>query len=816
MNHQAPLTLRKHKPSVSLALALLGLSLFCAPTRAATFMNDGFTDGGRTNGSDLADGEWWAMGATTVAVVDDTAGLGSGNALEITPPATGTRGVVAQLPSSMTLHEDGDTITLSFRWRFTGTTALNQSQRLRFGLYTTAATPTVADNADTPRYNDVGYYAATNPGAAGTNTALYRELAGDELTGGTNFTSITATAGASINAGTTPHTALMTLVRSGSSVNISVSIDGLTPATSTLTALTTFSFDEIAFSLGGGSLSSPMRIDDVQVACYGNSEVADDFTDGDRGNNASAGDLAWFTLGTPTVAVVNDSLGIGYGNALQLTPASTGRGLVANMPARTLADGDSLALSFDWRFTGTTALNQSYNLRFGLHSSNGTPNTADNTTASDNDKGYFIGTNPGVNSASGTMQFRETGAAPGVLGGTDWSTFGTSGACVSAGTATHTATLIITRVGTTLVVSGQIDNLAASTGTDASPVTYTFDQLGLTLAGATLPSPLCIDNVQVEYLPSTTGQTVGGGTIASPAVGPAPSYSIGGTGFTLVKNWDFGANGTIKNYADMNTNFQYHDQFNTIGNSNYGAVIVSPDNANKIGSQPVEGVNTTGPVREFFSDSLKTYLMPLNGATTMDASLRNAGSGSFMAKWQLPNGGAFLNQDIIWETRVRYVTPKYFWAALWVCGNIWHTGGEIDLLESFGYNNGGTSTNFVGRYWHSDAVGVTHNVNYASWGNGMASCGILSYDAAQWHIWTLLYKKDNTFVSYVDGIPVQYGTIPWTDNSTATGTPVNMSFLFDGTWGSNTVTGMAGFTVPASDFTGKYYEWDYSRVYLRN
>lgn len=816
MHIPAPSVSRNQKPVTSFALALAGLLLLCLPVRATISLNDGFSDGGRTNGADLADGEWWAMGLTTVAVVNDAAGLGSGNALEITPPATGTRGVAAHLPSPVTLHADGDTITFSFRWRFTGTTALNQSQRLRFGLYTTAGTPTVADNTDTPRYNDVGYYGATNPGAAGTNTTLYRELSGDELTGGTNMTGITATAGASVNAGTTPRTALMTLVRSGSSVNISVSIDGLAPAVSTLTGLTTFSFDEIAISLGGGSVSSPIRIDDVQVEYFGNTEVADSFTDGNRGNGAYAGDLAWFTLGTPTVAIVNDGPGIGYGSALELTPTATGRGLVAAIPARTLTDGDMLTLSFDWRFTGTTALNQSYNLRFGLHSSNGTPNTADNTAASDNDKGYFIGTNPGSASATGTKQFRETGSAPGVLGGTDWSTFGTSGGCVSAGTATHTAILTITRVGNTLSVAGQIDNLPVSAGTDASPVTYVFDQLAVTLAGATLPSAIRIDNVMVEYSPSPASQTVGGGTLASPAVGPAPSYGVGGAGFTLVKNWDFGADGTIKTYADMNTHFQYHDQFNTIGNANYGALIVSPDNANKIGSQPVEGVNTAGPVREFFADTLKTYLVPLNGATTMDAAVRNAGSGSFMAKWQLPNGGALLNQDIVWETRVRYVTPRHFWFALWVCGKPWNHGGEIDLVESFGYNNGGTSTNYVGRYWHSNAVGVTHIVDYGNWGNGMNSVGVRSYDASQWHVWTLLYKKDNTFVCYVDGIPVQNGTIPWTSNSTPTGTPVNMSFLFDGTWGSNTVPGMIGFTVPASELAGKYYEWDYSRVYLKN
>lgn len=37
-------------------------------------------------------------------------------------------------------------------------------------------------------------------------------------------------------------------------------------------------------------------------------------------------------------------------------------------------------------------------------------------------------------------------------------------------------------------------------------------------------------------------ETIGGGTIASPAVGPAPSYGLG-PGFILVKIWNFGTNG---------------------------------------------------------------------------------------------------------------------------------------------------------------------------------------------------------------------------------------------------------------------------------
>jgi hypothetical protein len=307
-------------------------------------------------------------------------------------------------------------------------------------------------------------------------------------------------------------------------------------------------------------------------------------------------------------------------------------------------------------------------------------------------------------------------------------------------------------------------------------------------------------------------QTIGGGTVDSPAVGPAPSYAIGGPGMVLVKNWKFGANGTIKNISDLNDNFQYHDQFNTIHNE-YGAKIVAPDAANALKGQPIEGVNTSSPVREFLPDSMKTYLVPLDGATEVVPSKLNSGSGSFQAKWKLPSGGKLLGQDIVWETRVRYVVPPYFWFAIWNAGNQWSHGAEIDLIESFGYDNGGGHTNYDGRYWHSAGPGASTTVDYKNWAEGMASCGITSYDASQWHTWTWLYRTDDTYATYVDGIQVQSGTVHWTRASILNGTPIDMDFIFDGTWGHTKIPSV-NKPLPASAFAGKFYEWDYSRVYL--
>ena len=318
-------------------------------------------------------------------------------------------------------------------------------------------------------------------------------------------------------------------------------------------------------------------------------------------------------------------------------------------------------------------------------------------------------------------------------------------------------------------------------------------------------------------------ETIGGGTIENPATGPAPSFGIGGPGMVLVKNWRFGTDGTIRNAEDMNASFQYHDQFGTIGNgTNYGAVTVAPDAAHAIYHQPVEG-DACPPVRQFTQDSLKTLLMPLYGATKVVPTQHNAGCGSFMAKWRLPRGGSLLGRDIVWETRVRYVTPPYFWFALWTAGNQWKgddkgaQGAEQDVVESFGYDNGGANnTNYDGRFWHSNAVATPtkDTVDYAGWGKAMAARGIKSYDASQYHTWTWLYTRDDTYAMYVDGVQVQSGSdYHWTNGGKRTDEPIDMVFLFDGGWGHTQVASV-NHALPATALAGKFYEWNYSRVYL--
>jgi hypothetical protein len=313
--------------------------------------------------------------------------------------------------------------------------------------------------------------------------------------------------------------------------------------------------------------------------------------------------------------------------------------------------------------------------------------------------------------------------------------------------------------------------------------------------------------------------TVGTGSIDAPAVGPAPTPGIGGPGFVLVKNWDFGtdAGSTVSSVDELSEHFQYHDQFGTIANQ-YGAVIIAPTDALALKGrkQPVEGRDTDGkPARTFTGDAMRTYLIPLRGAVECLPTRHDVGCGSFQAKWKLPKGGSRLGKDVLWETRVRYKTPPYFWFAIWTSGNKWNKGAEIDVVESFGYDNGGGHTNYDGRFWHVGVVGGREEDHYSNWQNSMKKWGVPTFDATQWHTWSMLYKADDTIAVYMDGILVQTGFSHWTLQTLEKGEPIDMSFIFDGGWGHVGVQSV-NKPLPASAFEGTYYEWDFSRVYLRD
>jgi hypothetical protein len=323
-----------------------------------------------------------------------------------------------------------------------------------------------------------------------------------------------------------------------------------------------------------------------------------------------------------------------------------------------------------------------------------------------------------------------------------------------------------------------------------------------------------------------SGETVGTGDINAPAMGPGPSLAstVGGAPFVLVKNWDFGTQGTIRGTSDLVAEFQFHDQFGTIANgTHYGGVIVAPTQSTAIGNldpalnlpnntQPVE--DPSRPTRIYTADTIQCVLQPLSATqTTCTATKHDVGAGSLVAKWMPANGGALLGRDLLWETRIRLVSPcAAYWFSLWTSGNQWNNGAEMDTPESFGSSNVFPPAHL----FHVNSVGGTDAIDYSSWPNGIAAAGIPSgsTDLTQFHTWTWLYRKDDTYVTYFDGYDAQHGTIHWTLGGSQGGTPINMTFLFDFTWAHTQVSSVNPSGVPASSVQ-MTYEMDYSRVYMR-
>lgn len=362
-----------------------------------------------------------------------------------------------------------------------------------------------------------------------------------------------------------------------------------------------------------------------------------------------------------------------------------------------------------------------------------------------------------------------------------------------------------TTVDTTALASGSTSwTVFAWDSPPGQPFTHT----------ANVPLTLMIDNASGADAGTTGPETIGTGDIASPALGPAPreSAKVGGAAFTLVKNWNFGSNGTIKNTNDLISEFYFHDEFGTIGNgTNYGAVTVAANAATALKDQPVE--DPAHPTREWTADAMRAHVRPLSTSqTTVSVSAHNAGCGSIMAKWKLPSGGALLGKDLLWETRARMPVPlAAYWFAIWTAGNQWNKGAEMDVLESFGTPNIYPPP----AAFHVNSVGGTDTINYSSWPAGLDTAGVPAdgRDLRQWHTWTWLYRTNDTYTVYFDGIIVQTGTLHWTLGGGAGGATIDMDFLFDLGWGHTQIQDV-NITLPASSFP-LTYEVDYSRVYLR-
>ncbi|MEM6334633.1 MAG: PEP-CTERM sorting domain-containing protein [Planctomycetota bacterium] len=151
-------------------------------------MFDGFGDGDRDNDgtpegvvADAADtGFKWLIAngsssasSPTVGIADDSAGIGSGNALTYEAGTTATRRLLAGF-DQIELSQPGQFISLNFDLRFAGGVAPTTDGDVRFGLYNQGAVKTENDfdgNSTVDSLDDeTGYYVTFDTGTPGGGT----------------------------------------------------------------------------------------------------------------------------------------------------------------------------------------------------------------------------------------------------------------------------------------------------------------------------------------------------------------------------------------------------------------------------------------------------------------------------------------------------------------------------------------------------------------------------------------------------------------------------------------------------------------------
>lgn len=180
-----------------------------------------------------------------------------------------TTAAVGELPGTAFLTTAGDTVNISFKFRFTSTSAANT---FRFGLFNSMGTSA----AGTGSHNDIGYYINMPEVGATASNVFFRENSGTTpaMGGGdrTNYASNAALAALGTLGASDLYSVTLSLTRTATNINFSLGIAAGAGPTSTYTATTNSSlissFDEIMFNTAFNSTTSggtDLIIDDLVI-----------------------------------------------------------------------------------------------------------------------------------------------------------------------------------------------------------------------------------------------------------------------------------------------------------------------------------------------------------------------------------------------------------------------------------------------------------------------------------------------------------------------------------------------------------------------
>lgn len=250
------------------------------------------------------------------------------------------------------------------------------------------------------------------------------------------------------------------------------------------------------------AICSSVIIASGMIASLEAQTLFDPFTDGALVGGADASNIAWWDRSTQTsISIVDDSLGLGTGNALKmdLINGQIDRPVLGVFNAITLAEGDQLTLSFDFRYEIAPTANSADIFRFGFYNSNGTSAASEGSSNSDNDFGYQVTLGSNNNGIGGfDIKQENINSGAGGLGSGSGDRFTLSPLVNSRAQLSdilkHVATFTLTRTATGMDFSASFDGVLLGTATDTTTPYTTFDQV-VFAHGTT--DEYFLDNVQI-------------------------------------------------------------------------------------------------------------------------------------------------------------------------------------------------------------------------------------------------------------------------------------------------------------------------------
>jgi hypothetical protein len=250
------------------------------------------------------------------------------------------------------------------------------------------------------------------------------------------------------------------------------------------------------------------------------------------GNNGIPFFTRFADPGNGTATIVSDSaVGGATAEALSVTntTASNSFPVIGVLPAMGMVTNvnDAVTLSFKFRFlNATTVADNNTAFRFGLFNSKSTPVTADNTTASNDDQGYYV-TMGDATQASSTLAYNESGGTSPILGGTDrnpaTASAGVTGINDNLG---HTVSMTLTRTSATALGMSLVIDGGAPVTTSFSVIYPGFDEIAFSdgfVGTASGQLNFAVDDVQVTannvVVPEPMGLGLAGVVVAGGMLG---------------------------------------------------------------------------------------------------------------------------------------------------------------------------------------------------------------------------------------------------------------------------------------------------------